>query len=174
MQITSTAKVYRFKFSDTITSAIYEFAKLHQYDDRSTYKEAWKEWIDTCEDELRRENERLMELGYVGNVETKMYRSGRYYFRMKSTDEPDPKERRTYVSTSTEMIDAMDSHIKMHYRTPEYTPAIGYDDFCKTHKHILLQEITDLKKCDVTDPKAIGAKIKKTYKNRYFQFIRPK
>ena len=167
-------RVYRFKFSDAITHNINSFAKLHQYDDRNTYKEAWKDWIETNEDEIRRETDRLTQLGYDGDVVTKMYKSGRYYFRTKSTDETDPRRRRAYVSTTSDLIESMDAHIKMHHSDPDYTPARGYDDFCKNYKLELVSEITYLKENGITDEKEIASKIKKTYKNRYFQFIQGK
>jgi len=167
-------RVYRFKFTDGVTRSIYEFAKLHQFDDRATYKEAWKDWLDTHEDEVRCECRRLTELGYDGNIENKMYKSGRYYFRTKSSDEVEPKERRTYVPTSSDLIESMNAHIKMHYNSPEYTPALGYDDFCRSYKHELAQEIAYLGRQGITESREISAKIKKTYKNRYFQFIQHK
>ena len=141
MQHPNGQRVYRFKFSENVANGIYEFAKLHQFDDRSTYKEAWKDWCETNEDDIRREVNRLTELGYDGNVEDKMYKSGRYYFRNKSTNDTDPCKRRAYVSTSVDLIDSMDSHIKMHHSNPDYTPANGYDDFCKNYKVELGAEI---------------------------------
>lgn len=174
MQSANGPRVYRYKFSDEIARSIYEFAKLHQFDDRPTYKEAWKDWTETNEDEIRREINRLTELGYDGSVEDKMYKSGRYYFRNKSTNQTDPRERRTYVPTSADLIDSMDTHIRMHHVNPEYTPANGYDDFCKNYKVELVAEIEYLKQNAITDQKEIASKIKKTYKNRYFQFIRSK
>lgn len=167
-------RTYRFKLSEEISSSIYQFAKIHQYDDRINYKEAWKEWLETNDDEVRRETNRLNELGYYGNVQDKMYKSGRYYFRSKSNVQIQPKERRNYVSTSSELIESMDSHIKMHYHTPDYTPALGYEHFCKKYSQELIKEIELLKNNNVTDSKEISCKIKKTYKNRYFQFIRNK
>ena len=76
MQASTTKRVFRYKFSDEISQHIYGFAKLHQYDDRTTYKEAWKEWVATNEDEIRREIQRLYDLGYDGNIEDKMFKSG--------------------------------------------------------------------------------------------------
>jgi hypothetical protein len=174
MQHSNNQRVYRFKFSDYVTNIIYKFAKLHQFDDRQTYKEAWVDWCESNDDDIRREVNRLIELGYDGNVEDKMYKSGRYYFRNKSTNEIDPCKRRAYVSTSVDLIDSMESHIKMHNSDPDYTPANGYDDFCKNYKVELVAEIEYLKQNDITDQKEIACKIKKAYKNRYFQFIKSK
>ena len=38
--------VYRFKFTDKVTESITQFAKIHQFDDRHDYKEAWNEWLE--------------------------------------------------------------------------------------------------------------------------------
>ena len=167
-------KTYRFKFCDSVVNSINTFAKLHQYDDKNTYKEAWAEWIDDNEDEIRRESERLISSGYNGNILTKMYKSGRYYFRNKPAIPSDPKNRREYISISHSMLDDMDEHIKMHYISPEYTPAIGFDDFCNSYKHNIVIEIKLFASMGFTDPKEITAKFKKTYKNRYFQLTRSK
>jgi len=153
---------------------IHRFAKIHQYDNKDTYKEAWTEWLDSNEDAIMRESDRLRSIGYEGDVLHKMYKSGRYYFRTKSTDRVDPRKRREYVPMAQEIIQTMDDHIRMHYGSPDYTPALGYDDFCKTEQVALLREVTALRDRGFTDPKDIASKIKKTYKNRYFQFIKAK
>ena len=174
MQASTSKRVFRYKFSEEISQQIYGFAKLHQYDDRATYKEAWKEWVETNEDEIRREIQRLYDLGYDGDIEDKMFKSGRYYFRTKSTDEVKPRKRRMYVATSSDLIESMDAHIKMHSTEPDYSPAIGYNDFCKNYRLDLVSEIEYLRQNGITDEKEIAGKIKKTYKNRYFQFIQDK
>ena len=71
------AVILRFKFSDDIMDIITTFAKLHQYDDRHTYKEHWDIWFECNKDELSQEIDRLEEIGYKGNVEDKMYKAGR-------------------------------------------------------------------------------------------------
>ena len=78
-----TIVVYRYKLSDDIMKEITNFAKIHQYDDRVSYKEAWAVWYKANEDYLNREVRRLAEIGYEGSVEDKMFKAGRYYFRKK-------------------------------------------------------------------------------------------
>jgi uridine phosphorylase len=78
MSITS---VYRFKFNDDFVNLLNNFSKIHQYDTRETYNEAWKEWIQENTSAIDIESERLTQLGYSGDIKTKMYKAARYYFR---------------------------------------------------------------------------------------------
>lgn len=82
----SSPLIFRFEFSKQFMDVLYQFSKIHQYDDRHTYKEAWKEWtmIDEISVMIEEETRRMIELGYLGNVEDKMFKSGRYYFRKKN------------------------------------------------------------------------------------------
>jgi len=171
--------VYRYKLSDDIMKEITNFAKIHQYDDRNTYKEAWAIWYDENKDFLNREVQRLNEIGYDGSVEGKMYKAGRYYFRKKGiTDDTNSntnntkKQRRNYISTDIEVIDAMDEHIKSSMNKDNFTPAGGYNDFCKLNIELLRDEIKRMCENDDIKSNEISSKIKKTYKNRYYLLSR--
>ena len=37
-------KTYRYKFTDELSSKMQKFSKIHAYDDRETFKEAFSEW----------------------------------------------------------------------------------------------------------------------------------
>ena len=37
--------IYRYKFTEHFMEELYEFSKIHQYDARKDFKEAWKIWI---------------------------------------------------------------------------------------------------------------------------------
>ena len=59
-----TAKViFRYKFNDLFAEQLYEFSKIHQYDDRTTFKEAWTEWTEVNDELIDSEVKRLTELG---------------------------------------------------------------------------------------------------------------
>jgi hypothetical protein len=79
-------KTYRFEFSKDFIDELSRFSKVHQFDERRTYKEAWQKWKSNPEisDVISGEIRRLNENGYKGNIEDKMFKSGRYYFRKKS------------------------------------------------------------------------------------------
>lgn len=166
--------IYRYKFSDNIVSILTEFSKTHQYDPKKVYKEAWETFITDNEDSLQREARRLFDLGYEGDCYDKMYKSARYYFRKKSLVKKDPKQRRKYISCDRDILDAMDKHISnnINKEGKNFKPSDGYDDFVTNNQNLILEEITRMIELDFSDKTAITKKIKKTYKNRYFQIIR--
>lgn len=81
-----TLKTYRYKFTDELMTEIESFAKIHQFDDRKSFKEAWVKWIDEAEIAILIQNnvDRLLQNGYVGNIMYKMFHSARFYYRKKS------------------------------------------------------------------------------------------
>ena len=103
--MTTTTPVFRFKFTAIFNTELLSFAKIHQYDDKATYKENWEKWIDCNYDIVHAEILYLKSNGYDGDITQKMYRSGRYYYRNKSTSEQKPKQRRNYVSIDKDVID---------------------------------------------------------------------
>jgi hypothetical protein len=104
--------IYRFKFTEEFMEDLYKFSKIHQYDDRKDFKEAWKVWIEENESIIDEEMRRLLNLGYEGDVLDKMFKSARYYFRKKSTEKKEPRQRRHYISVNRDLLDAMDNHIE--------------------------------------------------------------
>ena len=203
-------KTFRFKFNKEIMELLTYFSKLHYYDTREDYKEAWKKWYECNNDILEREGQRIINLGYTGNVEDKMYKAARYYFRktgdaiitketikgdclstlnndsldgingingingldgiegLEGLDITPVKKRRQYISLSRDILDTMDNHIKTNINNNNYTPAIGFADFCKNNIVIIATETITLKNNNDLDKIYISSKIKKTYKNRYY------
>lgn len=164
--------VYRFKFTDEVNSAITAFAKIHQYDDRHDYKDAWKTWMEDNKDLVEDETRRLKEIGYDKDIEDKMFKAGRYYFRKKTADTKKPAKRRQYISIDQTILVAMDEHINSNRHVNDYSPAKGYDSFCYENRELLSREIVCLMKSNTIDADDLSNKIKKTYKNRYFMITR--
>jgi hypothetical protein len=104
--------IFRYKFSEPFVADLYNFAKIHQYDDRVGYKEAWGVWVEDNKELVSRECERLMSLEYDGDILDKMFKSARYYFRKKSTEKKAPATRREYVSLQKSVLEKMDRHIE--------------------------------------------------------------
>ena len=188
---TRRARVLRFEFSTEIIDHVAAFAQMHQYDDRKTYKEAWTEWMANNEIAalFHAEVKRLTELGYKGDVADKLYKSGRYYFRQKTYGfpnlslQPEPMgvrgalvAPRRYVLLSRELLSAMDDHIERGLRQQtDFTPAKGFAAFALgtdgTDVASYHSEIARLSEIMPTG-EAVGDKIKKTYKNRYFMLVK--
>ena len=162
--------IYRYKFTDEFTGELFKFSKIHQYDHRKDFKEAWLTWLEENEYLVESEVRRLTSLGYVGNITDKMFKSARYYFRKKSTEKKAPTQRRDYIAVRKEMLEAIDTHIKNIIVT-DSKPSDGFDDFCKNNKEVLNEEIRELSKNGMRDPDEIKTKIKKTYKNRHFLIV---
>ena len=162
-----TPTIYRYKFTEDFMTELYNFAKIHQYDHRNDFKEAWVKWSEDNSDIIINETERLLVLGYQNedNIDDKMFKSARYYFRKKSPIKPEPKQRRQYISVDHDLLAAMDRHIANNiYNKPE----AAFILFCKDNEAILRQSVAQICAHGVTDSQSIQSKIKKTYKNRYF------
>ena len=164
--------IFRYKFTEGFTIELYKFSKIHQYDHRSDFKEAWNVWTEENEDLVDEEIRRLSNLGYDGDILDKMFKSARYYFRKKSTEKKEPQKRRVYVGVQKELLESMDKHIINNINDKEYKPSEGFTIFCKENTETLQKEVSRLCKCGFTDHVEIKTKIKKTYKNRYFMLVK--
>jgi hypothetical protein len=159
--------IYRYNFSNDFNLNLYEFSKIHQYDDRKQFREAWNVWKDDNQEIIEQEVTRLSELKYSGDIMDKMFKSARYYFRKKSTVRPEPKERRSYQSVQKMLLETMDRYINDN-RT--IRPSDSFVEFCENHKEDLREEVIHLVECGLEQAEIIN-KIKKTYKNRYFILV---
>jgi len=163
--------IYRFKFIEELNNELYNFAKIHQYDHRKVFKEAWEIWLEENENIISKEVTRLHELSYDGDVIDKMFKSARYYYRKKSTEKKALKERRIYTCVSEDLLTSMDNHIKKGLLQDNFKPSDGFDEFCKIHIELLREHVKILCNNGFTDSNEIKQKFKKTYKNRYFLTI---
>jgi len=176
-------RVLRFEFSDALTDHLTAFAKLHQYDDRKTYKEAWAEWMANAEIAalFNADAARLKCLGYNGDIADKLYKSGRYYFREKKANanansvcknNANVEKSRKYIMLGRELLTAMDEHIERGLRQEDaYTPAKGFVAFCQLNIDSYHSEVARLSEVMPTGDAVIN-KMKKTYKNRYFILVK--
>jgi hypothetical protein len=162
------APIFRFKFTEEFMEELYKFAKIHQYDHRKDFKEAWNIWLEENEDLVQEEEDRLHYLRYDGDVLDKMFKSARYYFRKKSPVKVEPKQRRQYIGVSHELLEAMDTHIRTNIGLADYQPKTGFIDFYEANKRLIVQTFKSFFEQNIKDGVFIQTKLKKTYKNRYF------
>jgi hypothetical protein len=156
-------RIYRYNFSDTFANQLYKFSKIHQYDDRKSFKDAWNLWTDENSRYIEDETCRLKRLGYKSDITDKMFKSARYYFRKKDTTKKEPVERKTYVSIDKTLLEIMDKHILENITMK---PSVAYEDFVEKNAEILQEKMNAMQ--NINDP---SQKVKKTYKNRYFVAI---
>jgi hypothetical protein len=165
------SSIYRYKFDDSLIIEIHNFAKIHEFDGRKDFKEAWNKWVVDNNTMISQETQRLIDLGYHGDVIDKMFKSTRYYFRKKCTEKKKPQKRRIYIGLQKELLERMDNHILNNIKNEDYKPANGFDNFCKENLDLLKNQVNNLISFNITDKDEIKNKIKKTYKNRYFMII---
>lgn len=161
---------FRFKFTDQFMDSLFHFSKVHQYDDRHAFKDAWTTWTDDNAVLVQTEVERLTQLGYTGNVIEKMFKSARYYFRKKDVTATVSAPRKQYTRISKDIIDSIDTHIKSHLVAHSLKPQDGFIDFCEKCPDEFATAAKILEDAGLT-AKDAHDKIKKTYKNRYSKIV---
>ena len=163
----TTKATFRYKFSENFMGSLIEFSRVHKFDKPDIFKEHWEEWTKYNKEIINLESDRLLRLGYTGNVGTKMYKSARYYFKNKSSVKKEPKKRRQYIGLERSLLDSMDEHIEAIGKREK--PAQAFNNFMDSEKYrmILKQEKSRLRSYNM-DAEDIHTKLKKTYKNRHF------
>ena len=168
---TTSAKIYRFKFSKGFLEVLKEFTRIHKFDDAKIFKEHFDEWKEENSEIITRETNYMRNMGYEGDVISKMYKSARYYFKNKSNEKTKPKKRRQYVGIDITLKDKMDEFIQEKIDGPEECPkpADAYTEFIENenNKIILTTEKTRLMTFGM-EQDDVNKKFKKTFKNRYF------
>jgi hypothetical protein len=181
-------QTFHFNFNKEVTDELYEFSKLHQNDDRKTYKEAWQEWIKTknIETLLLDECNRLKDIGYEGDIVDKMYKRSRYYFRKKPLQSPKPRERKAYEGLSRHILQCIDQDIQLRVQTAKQTkkantdmtmiaisPEEAFAKFIAEHKHEIANEAQSENQRQRTiskqDMENLIQRVKKSYKNRFYK-----
>jgi len=134
-------KIFRYKLSDDIMAIISQFAKIHQFDDRHAYKEAWARWLVDQQDTVEREVMRLQQLDYDGDIIDKMFKAGRYYFREKTAIKKHDEEDED-VANANVNVNATDNHNANDNATNGGKKARGKSDKRRTYivmNHELIQ-----------------------------------
>ena len=169
MATNTKTKIYRHKFSPRFLEYLNDFSRIHRYDTADAFKDNWEIWCDENKDIIEEERKNLKEQGYDGKVLVKMYKSARYYFKTKSNKKTEPVKRRNYIGLDSEFRDLMDNHIENVCARREMKPSDGFIDFMDQVIYVdkINTETVRLKSYNFKQEE-IFAKMKKTYKNRYF------
>lgn len=115
-------KTFHYNPSPKLVEPLSYFATIHKYDDKTTFKQAWQEWVKTPEiaELMETETQMLVFQGYVGNAMDKIYKSARYYYRKKTLPKTDQdgnvlvgekKKRKKYEGLPSDVLQYMDAHI---------------------------------------------------------------
>jgi len=186
------SKIYRYNFSNEMMINIHSFSKIHEYDDRKTFKESWKTWIEENEESIIEEVTRLNRLGNDKsreNIIESMYFSARYYHRKKKYNKKSSPfvsaVKSVIISEGVDVVENVGASEKKNIYIQKNTlyemdkfisenenikPSDSYIMFCERFKELLNEEIENIKKEGKMEMKDITNKLKKTYKNRYYIF----
>jgi len=173
--------------AEHIVEYLNQFANKHQHDGRKDFKENWQKWI---EDEdikplMNEEIKRLRNDGFEGDVLDKMFKSARYYYRNKSSNTEDNKEkkdRKKYETVDKSILENIDQHIhdqiNKHVKKTKdnedisiskASPAESFTVYLNENKKTLLRELqTNEQAISRTDVEDLINKYKKIYKNRFY------
>lgn len=161
-------QTYRYKFSKEILDCMKPFSKIHAYDNKNTFKEAWDIWMREHADIVQQETTRLTILGYVGDIPLKMYKSVRYYYAKLSDKKKTPNKRRKYISVNRLILNKMNTHIKTNAPDPTYKPSKGFTHFMEENYYEVMKEQEKIQKNHNLNNEDVTDKFKKTYKNQYY------
>ena len=162
------SRTLRFNLSKEMTLLLTEFHNKNKDQSKKEYKKQWEMFSKDNSAAIVKEERSLINVGFSGDIHKKLFTSVKYYISKKSTEKPEPKDRRTYVHIDKNILESMNDHIVTNKDDGNYTPAKGYSDFCERYEQELIIERTRLKTTTELNDKEIEVKIKKTYKNRYF------
>ena len=178
-----TKKVFRFKLNKNIEELILEFSKLNFNKDKEHFNSNWQIFLNNNSEIIENEKERLIRSGYSGNFDQKIYKSARYYYSKKNnfitnntcilTDKVEKSKLvNNYIFVSDELLNNFDNHIKCNLNKPDYKPSTGYEEFLNNNKLLISSEVVLLINDFGLEKSYIFLKLKKTYKNRYYQITK--
>ena len=164
-----TTKTYRFKLDEVLLEKIQHFAITHRKDEPDTFCTSFDLWFKDHYELVQREEQRLIVLGYDKNIQTKIFKSARYYFKNKQCHEKETTQRRNYVGSTKEFREAIDTHISNIANKLDLKPARAFSNFINhvDYQRVLTETRDDFRGYGFSTD-MIDCKIKKTYKNRYF------
>jgi hypothetical protein len=146
--------ILRFKCQQNeLSESLKYFANLHKYDDKETLKLYFTEWLEKNKSYIDNERDYLNTHHYETNIEAKLYKSIKYYYIKKYLKSESPKEKkeRSYVVIPKELMEQIQHDIETAFNeNPRFKPS---------------QRFLEFKQNKVFDEH----KLKKAYKNQYYQ-----
>ena len=184
-----TIKTNRHTYSEEVVEQLSSFAKVHEYDDRKEFKEAWQKWMEEpdIKNLIVAEVSRLTANGLSGDILDRMYKSARYYYRKKGGETvTEPTIRKEYEGLPRTVLKTIDDFIysEINRNIAEtdkggnpiitITAAKSFTTYCKLHYDVIsdmLPQMNDEDKVNTNmreELKKVTDRLKKTYKNRFY------
>ena len=170
-------QTFRFQLGKDILALLRPFAERHALTTSEEFKRHWETWCMIHTALIDAEAARLKDQGYDGDTRGKLYRAARYYFK-NSPPRLEPQRRANrcaYITLAPQLLQAMDAHLRKFVSAESAKPAALYTDFLAKRADLAPLLVTEIERMRVQggfDADKALAKIKKTYKNRYFLMTR--
>ena len=182
-------EIYRHKFTNDINELMQDFSKLHMFDNKDTLIDQFETFWDNNKDLFLREKNRLESENFNKDVKTAIFRSIKYYHikKLKRENEGEKtvkeKEPRDYIKLNKYIIQWIDIYIINSMKQNKIKPSVNFNEIIKNEefKNLIKDEKpkivnkykkfindTNQTKTDEEIESWWNFKIKKTYKNRYF------
>lgn len=161
---------YRFKFNKELLDSIKEFSKLHSNDNCDDFLDAFHLWKRVNNEIISLEEKRILDLGFNGNIEEKIYKSARYYFKNKknTTYKLNKQLKTNYIPRNPVFFKMMETYINKN----PIKASLLYKEFInETDTYILSEintEIVRLKTFELNQTECLQ-KIKKMFNNAYYK-----
>ena len=169
---------FRFVVSEKMKEELENFSKIHLCKNHKTIKDEWSDWVDENTDFIIEEKSDLQEKGYEGTLEEfidKLFFSVKYYYMklykkgvdgVKKTAPKVAAKAAQKIKISKNMIKTIDKHIHSILQLQSIDcPSNCYLDFITRNKEYIYNEILSSNTPRVRE---YFEKIKKCYKNRYY------
>ena len=159
------SNIYRFKFSKQIYDILIPFVNNNKYSDTDTFNDNWNTWLIQYKNIIDNENKLLISNGYQGDINIKLYKSAKYYYKNKiASKNKSVKKRKKYLSIDIHLLNLIDKHINT-FRI-NIKPHYAYTQFIDIYKNDINLERKKLS--HILNNIEFNNKIKKTYKNRFY------
>ena len=125
------------------------FSEIHKFDIDETLKEQFECWLEQHQDLITREEEFLKRHHYDDPIETKIFKSIKYYYIKKFTKEPEKKkEKKKAQKIDPQIMQLIKADLAQQFDiNPAFKPSETYEAFKRNDDPV----------------------IKKSYKNQYYQ-----
>ena len=160
---------YRLDFSKIFARELKNFSEVNKKLDIVDFKIRMDRWVVNNDIIIEEEYKYLKNSGYDGDILQKIFKSARYYFS-KLDKKNEKKKRKKYSVKDKELLERIKTHVEIKNRDK---PSVAYNNFYEENKNYLDNHI-EMLKVEGYEKKDATSKIKKIYKNKFFQMNKNK
>ena len=147
--------ILRFKFKQQeLCDSLKYFSNIHKFDDKETLKLYFTEWLEQNKSLVEKEKKYLDDQQYKTNIEEKLFKSIKYYYikkYLKQEENVKSTKERTYNVVPKEIMEQIQEDIQEALQiNPRFKPAHRFIEFKENKNYDEM-------------------KLKKAYKNQYYQ-----